>query len=101
MEFELPSRHRARFGDAGSFRFGIEEEFFLCDAATLEPAMNTPEALFTHCDMRTGGRLNREMLQAQIEIATRPHTRSRDAVEEMLDLRCLAAAAASEYGLAI
>src|SRR3954469_25784515 len=101
MEFELPSSHRARFGDAGSFRFGIEEEFFLCDAATLQPAMNTPEALFNHCDMRTGRRVTREMLQAQIEVATRPHTSSRDAMEELMDLRCLAAAAASEYGLVI
>jgi glutamate---cysteine ligase / carboxylate-amine ligase len=101
MEFDLPSRHRARFGDAGSFRFGIEEEFFLCDAATLEPAMNTPEALFNHRDIRTGGRVNREMLQAQIEVATRPHTSCRDAAEELMDLRYLAASAASKYGLVI
>jgi glutamate---cysteine ligase / carboxylate-amine ligase len=101
MEFELSSRHRSRFRGAGSFRFGIEEEFFLCDAATLEPAMSTPEALFTLCDTRTGGRATREMLQSQIEVATRPHTQSRDAVEELMDLRCLAAGAASEYGLAM
>jgi hypothetical protein len=40
-----------------SFRFGIEEEYFLCDATTLQPAMSTPESLFKR---RNGARLYRE-----------------------------------------
>jgi hypothetical protein len=41
----------------------------VCDAATLQPATNTADALFD----QGASRLNREMLQAQLEVATRPH----------------------------
>jgi carboxylate-amine ligase len=97
MEFELKSRRRAPFSKSASFRFGIEEEYFLCEAATLQPAMSTPESLFHD----PGGRLNREMLQAQVEVATRPHTRSGDARDELSELRRIAAMSAADHGLAI
>ena len=51
-----------------SFQFGIEEEYFVCDAGTLQPAMNTPQSLFDRRHPRIGTSLNREMLQAQIEV---------------------------------
>src|SRR3954463_11369214 len=54
------------------FRFGIEEEYFVCCAKTLVPAMETPESLFAFGD---GATLGREMLQAQLEVATQPHAR--------------------------
>jgi carboxylate-amine ligase len=97
MEFELKPRPRAPLSESASFQFGIEEEYFLCDAATLQPAMNTPESLFRHA----GARLNREMLQAQLEVATRPHTKSQDARDELVELRRMAAEAAGDHGLAI
>jgi len=102
MDFDLTTRLRARSPcTASSFQFGIEEEYFLCDSVTLQPAMETPDSLFDRQHPRTGASLNREMLQAQIEVATSPHSTSRIAREELEELRQMAAEAAAEHGLAI
>src|ERR1700719_5107967 len=77
-QYEVKTRRGVRAAAETSFRFGIEEEYFLCDAATLQPAMSTPESLFTRREPGSAARLNREMLQAQVEVATRPHARSGD-----------------------
>ena len=37
MEYEVKTRRGVRAAAETSFRFGIEEEYFLCDAATLQP----------------------------------------------------------------
>src|SRR4051812_47152865 len=101
MDFDLKRRPRGRLAELSSFQFGIEEEYFLCDGITLEPAMNTPESVFDRCHPRTGTSLRREMLQAQIEVASRPHTKSQNAREELIELRQMAAEAAADHGLAI
>src|ERR1700738_3438240 len=67
-------------------------------AATLQPAMSTPESLFKrHC----GARLNREMLQVQLEVTTRVHTTQHGIRDELINLRNTATHAAAEHGLAI
>jgi carboxylate-amine ligase len=101
MEFN-PSklRQRPRLEHA-SFQFGIEEEYFVCERDTLQPAMRTPDDLFEYRDARIGTRLNREMLQAQIEVGTRPHVSCSAARDELIALRGAAAEAASRHGLAI
>jgi carboxylate-amine ligase len=103
MDVEFKARRRAALRPRAttSFRFGIEEEYFLCDAITLQPAMNTPDALFACREPGPGARLNREMLQAQLEVATRPHASNRDARDELTWLRRLAAESAAEHGLTI
>jgi glutamate---cysteine ligase / carboxylate-amine ligase len=101
MDFDLKRKPRARLAEANSFQFGIEEEFFVCDAETLRPAMKTPEALFQRRHSGTAAFLNREMLQAQLEVATRPHVSSQHARDELLELRNMAAVAAAEHGLAV
>src|SRR3954447_19118295 len=101
MDFDLKRKPRNQLAKVSSFQFGIEEEYFLCDSATLQPAMITPETLFERRHPRTGGSLNREMLQAQIEVASRPHTTSQNARDELIELRQMAAAAAAEHDLAI
>src|SRR3981189_3774719 len=100
MEFELKPRRIARVSPLGSFQFGIEEEYFLCDGATLQPAMSTPETLFAHGDPGTGARLNREMLQAQAEVATHPPPSSRNARDHWIQLQRLAAQAPAKPRLA-
>ncbi len=83
------------------FRFGIEEEYFLSDARTFEAPAETPDALFQAADFGTAGRIEREFLQAQIEVATEPHDDAGAARRELLRLRQNAAAAAAQHGLAI
>jgi carboxylate-amine ligase len=83
------------------FQFGIEEEYFLADANTLQAATETPDALFHIADVGTAGHVGREFLQAQIEVATEPHCSAANARNELRRLRQNAAGAAAEYGLAI
>jgi glutamate---cysteine ligase / carboxylate-amine ligase len=101
MEFRIASRQDSTRQIDSAFRFGIEEEYFVCDAASLAPAMDTPDALFRDRRGGPGGPLNREMLQAQVEVATRPHASMRDARDELAALRRTAAEAAAEHGLVI
>ncbi len=83
------------------FQFGIEEEYFLCDAQTLRVPAETPDALFKRANFGVAGSIGREFLQAQIEVATEPHISAADARRELLRLRQNAAAAAAEHGLSI
>src|SRR6204780_4127534 len=83
------------------FQFGIEEEYFLSDAQTLQVPSETPDALFRSADVGTSGHVGREFLQAQIEVATEPHRDSATARSELRNLREHAAAAAAQHGLAI
>ncbi len=98
----LPAGEHARSFVAGElFQFGIEEEYFLSDARTLLAPSQTPDALFQSADFGTPGRIGREFLQAQIEVATEPHRNADNSRHELLRLRQNAAAAAAQHGLAI
>ena len=87
--------------DVTEYSFGIEEEYFLADARTLDVAIRTPDDLFEAANWSTGGQAMREMLQAQIEVATNVHVDSRDAREELKFLRREVASVAGQYGLTI
>lgn len=96
-----PGREPRSFTSDDQFKFGIEEEYFLSDATTFEIPAETPDALFQAADIGTPGRVEREFLQAQIEVATEPHTVTSDARIELRQLRLNAAAAAAQNDLAI
>ncbi len=97
-----PAGHAPRsFVSDDLFQFGIEEEYFLSDAQTLEVPAETPDALFRQADFGATGQIGREFLQAQIEVATEPHCSVDAAAQELLRLRQNAAAAAAEHGLSI
>jgi len=83
------------------FRFGIEEEYFLSDSETFAAPTETPDALFHSADWCTNGRIGREFLQAQIEVATEPHCDVNEARLELWHLRQSAASAAAEHDLSI
>jgi carboxylate-amine ligase len=82
------------------FSFGIEEEYFLVNSTTMEVASETPDSLFACLGPRRT-RLEREMLQSQLEVSTRPHLTSRMARSELKQLRETAASAAANHGLAL
>jgi carboxylate-amine ligase len=86
---------------ARAFRFGIEEEIFLVDADTKSAACAMPRAFLDVAKTATGGQVSGELLQAQIEIATLPHTDMATAREELRFLRQTVAKLAAEHGLAI
>jgi carboxylate-amine ligase len=97
----VPPEHARIFAPDDLFQFGIEEEYFLSDAHTLQVPSETPEALFQLADCGNAGRIGREFLQAQIEVATEPHSEVGDARTELKRLRQNVAAAAGAHGLTI
>src|SRR6195952_6049054 len=86
---------------SAEYSFGIEEEYFLADAATLEARQKTPDDFFEAVNWSTGGQAMREMLQAQLEVATNVHVDVRDACHELKFLRQEASRVADQFGLAI
>jgi carboxylate-amine ligase len=97
----VPPEHARIFAPDDLFQFGIEEEYFLSDAQTLQVPQETPEALFQLADCGNAGRIGREFLQAQIEVATEPHSEIGAARTELKRLRQNVAAAAAAHGLTI
>jgi carboxylate-amine ligase len=83
------------------YRFGIEEEYFLVDAATKTVTREMPAAFLDDVGQATGGRAKGEFLQSQIEAATVPHTGMAEARAELKFLRQTVAATAARHGLAI
>jgi carboxylate-amine ligase len=86
---------------SAEYSFGIEEEYFLADSATLEARQKTSDDFFEAVNWSTGGQAMREMLQSQLEVATNVHVDVRDACQELKFLRQEASKVASQYGLAI
>jgi carboxylate-amine ligase len=97
----VPAGQERVFAANDQFQFGIEEEYFLSDAETLQVPKETPDALFKSADLGVAGTIGREFLQAQIEVATEPHCNADDARRELLRLRQNAAAAAAHHGLSV
>ena len=98
---QLVIRSAAKKEQASEYSFGIEEEYFLADATSLEVAVKTPNELFEAANWTTGGQAMREMLQAQVEVVTNVHLDIRDAREELKFLRREVAKVAAQYGLVI
>ena len=94
-------RSAAGRDQVSEYSFGLEEEYFLADRKTFEAAMQTPNELFEAANWSTGGLAMREMLQAQLEVATNIHGDTNDAREELKFLRREVAAVAAQYGFVI
>jgi glutamate---cysteine ligase / carboxylate-amine ligase len=102
MRALAPAGHNAEsFVATDDFRFGIEEEYFLSDATTFEVPAETPNELFETADFGVSGRIEREFLQAQIEVASEPQSDAGAARAALLRLRQNAAAAAAEHGYVV
>src|SRR5580704_15216883 len=69
MRALVPAGHHVeKFVAVDQFKFGVEEEYFLSDAKTFDVPAETPDALFETADFGVSGRIEREFLQAQIEV---------------------------------
>ncbi len=83
------------------YKFGIEEEYFVVDAATKAVVLSRPPNFLADLKETLGDRISGEMLQAQIEVSTSPHTSMNTAAAELKHLRQTAAHIASQHNLAI
>ncbi len=84
-----------------AYRFGIEEEFFVVDAATYAVQRRMPGGFFDELKARLGTSVTVELLQAQLEMSTPPDTGMASARDHLRTLRGIAAEVAGEHGLAV
>ncbi len=83
------------------YTIGIEEEYFLVDAATKSVSRAMPDGFIEAAKKATGGQVAGEFLQSQIEVVSLPHRDIKTAREELRHLRQSVAKVAAEHGLAI
>jgi carboxylate-amine ligase len=83
------------------YKIGIEEEYFLVDAATKSVTRAMPNDFLEAAKQATGGQVMGEFLQSQVEVVTLPHHDIKTAREELRHLRQTVAKVAAEHGLAI
>jgi glutamate---cysteine ligase / carboxylate-amine ligase len=84
-----------------SFTIGIEEEYLLVDRETRNLVADPHPDLWAKAENRLGSAVMPELLKAQIEIATRPHSDTGALAADLKSLRSAVAATASEFGAAI
>ncbi len=83
-----------------AYRFGIEEEYFLADAAT----RGTPERTldgFHHAVHSQLPKVERELLQSQVEVSTPPSTSFGEAATSLRRQRASLAAIGREHGILV
>ncbi|WP_186417196.1 carboxylate-amine ligase [Bosea sp. CS1GBMeth4] len=87
--------------DGPTYSFGIEEEYFVVDRKHGGIARELPSGLFKALARRFGEHVMTELLQCQVEIATRPHVSVREAREDLVSYRRGIAEIAGEFGFGI
>lgn len=87
--------------DEATYSFGIEEEYFVVDRKHGGIARELPSGLFKALARRFGEHVMTELLQCQIEIATRPHASVQEARQDLISYRRGIAEIAGEFGLGI
>jgi len=83
------------------FKFGIEEEYFVNDAAKRDVAKGRIREFFSSCREQLSDDIQPEMLEPQIEIATKPMLDFAEARAQLSGLRSSVGAIAREYNLSI
>jgi glutamate---cysteine ligase / carboxylate-amine ligase len=83
------------------FKFGIEEEYFVNDAAKRDVARGKIKEFFASCREQVSESIQPEMLEPQIEIATKPLVDFSEARSQLAGLRASVGAVARDYNLSI
>jgi carboxylate-amine ligase len=86
---------------APSLRLGIEEEYLLIDPVGGDLVRSPDPAFMAACRDALGGQVTHELMQAQVEVATRPSDTVAAAHAELARLRRTVAEAAQAHGMAI
>ncbi|WP_262268495.1 MULTISPECIES: carboxylate-amine ligase [Microvirga] len=83
------------------FKFGIEEEYFVNDAPRRDIAKGKIKEFFAACRDQISGDIQPEMLEPQIEIASKPALEFSDARAQLAALRSSVGSVARDFGLSI
>jgi carboxylate-amine ligase len=85
----------------GEFKFGIEEEYFINDAFKRDAARGRIKEFFAACRDKLSDDIQPEMLEPQIEIATKPGVEFAEARSQLVDLRASVGAIARDHNLSV
>jgi glutamate---cysteine ligase / carboxylate-amine ligase len=86
---------------SGEYKFGIEEEYFVNDSAKRDVARNRIREFFETCRRNLSEDVQPEMLEPQIEIATKPSLEFSDARKQLVELRTSVGAIARDFNLSV
>ncbi len=86
---------------SGEYRFGIEEEYFVNDSLKRDVARSRIKEFFESCRDNLSGDIQPEMLEPQIEIATKPLLDFSEARAQLTSLRSSVGGVARDYNLSI
>jgi carboxylate-amine ligase len=81
------------------YTFGIEEEYFIVDAVTQAVTRKSTTAFLIALKKAIGPAVTREMLQAQLEVMTKPRLAMADARDELRQLRRTVGEIAAKHDL--
>src|ERR1700674_248488 len=81
------------------YTFGIEEEYFIVDAVTQAVTRKSTTAFLIALKKAIGPAVTREMLQAQLEVMTKPRLAMADARNELRALRRTVGEVAAQHDL--
>jgi glutamate---cysteine ligase / carboxylate-amine ligase len=84
-----------------TYRFGIEEEYFLSDIENRGAVRNVSPRFIAAARAAFPGEVQREMLQSQIEVATQPCLSMSEARRSLAGLRAGLSAIGKEHGLTV
>ncbi len=84
------------------YTFGIEEEYFIADSARGTVRNEMPKSFVKSVSKQLGAdQVAHELLQSQIEIATRPAASSAEAAEQLMGMRSAINERGREHGVGI
>ncbi len=83
------------------FKFGIEEEYFVNDAPRRDIAKGRIKEFVAACRDQVSGDIQPEMLEPQLEIATKPSLEFAEARAQLAHLRSSVGAVARDFNLSI
>lgn len=86
---------------SGDYKFGIEEEYFINDASKRDIAKGKIKEFFEACRDQLSEDIQPEMLEPQIEIATKPSLDFAEARSQLANLRSAVGAIARDYNLSV
>lgn len=83
------------------YKFGIEEEYFVNDVSKRDIAKGKIKEFFESCRDNLSGDIQPEMLEPQLEIATKPSVDFAEARQQLAGLRSSVGAIARDFNLSI
>ncbi len=99
--FRRGAKHMSLLREQPGFTLGVEEEYLLVDAETLELSVDPPDGFMPACQKQVSGQVVNELMRAQVETATKVCENVAEVRQELTRQRREISAVAEQFGLRI